>query len=84
MTLKEMMERRSAIYATEIDKAATDAELDALNTELRKLDMMIAEEERKAEAMADPDGRTAAVTAPIPGVATAGAPKQENRKVEED
>ena len=49
MTLKEMKERRAAIYATEIDNAQNDAELDKLQTELRKLDLMIAEEERKAE-----------------------------------
>lgn len=53
MTLKEMKERRAAIIATEIDKAKTDAELDALQTELRKLDMKIAEEEKR-EAQATP------------------------------
>jgi len=45
MTLKEMKERRAAIYATEIDNAQNDEELDKLQTELRKLDLMIAEEE---------------------------------------
>lgn len=64
MTLKEMQERRAAIYATEIDAAKTDAELDVLQTELRKLDMQIAEEEKRAAAQTDPVGRTAAVTTP--------------------
>jgi len=64
MTLKELKERRAAIYATEIDAAKTDAELDVLQTELRKLDMQITEEEKRAAAQADPVGRTAAVTAP--------------------
>jgi HK97 family phage major capsid protein len=64
MTLKEMRERRAAIYDTEIDAAKTDAELDVLQTELRKLDMQIAEEEKRAAAQTDPVGRTAAVTTP--------------------
>ncbi len=73
MTLKEMKERRAAIYATEIDNAQNDAELDKLQTELRKLDLMIAEEERKAE-----DDRTAVVNGQVPGVVQASA--QEQRK----
>lgn len=73
MTLKEMKERRAAIYATEIDNAQNDAELDKLQTELRKLDLMIAEEERKAE-----DDRTAVVNGQVPGVVQASA--QERRK----
>lgn len=73
MTLKEMKERRAAIYATEIDNAQNDAELDKLQTELRKLDLMIAEEERKAE-----DDRTAVVNGQVPGVVQASA--QEKRK----
>lgn len=71
MTLKEMQERRSAIYSTDIDKAQTDAELDALQTELRKLDMMIGEELKN---IAPPNERTAAVNAEIPGMVPAGAP----------
>lgn len=80
MTLKEMKERRSAIYATEIDKAKTDAELDALNTELRKLEMRIAEEERKEKENVDPDQRTSAVNGEIPDVVVTGAKAQEQRK----
>ena len=68
MTLKEMKERRAAIYATEIDNAQNDAELDKLQTELRKLDLMIAEEERKAE-----EDRTAVVNGQVPGVVQASA-----------
>ena len=41
-----MKERRAAIYATEIDNAQNDAELDKLQTELSKLDLMVAEEEK--------------------------------------
>ena len=80
MTLKEMKERRSVIYATEIDKAKTDAELDVLNTELRKLEMRIAEEERKEKEDADPDQRTSAVNGEIPDVVVTGAKAQEQRK----
>lgn len=61
MTLKEMKERRDAIYATEIDNAKTDAELDALQTELRKLEMKIAEEEKR-QAQTHP-----AATPPVTG-----------------
>ncbi len=85
MTLIEMQERRSAIYATEIDNAKTDAELNALETELRKLDLQIAEEQRKnaANVMADPVGRTAAVNAEIPGVVVAGAKPQNSRAADD-
>ena len=59
---------------------AMNAELDTLNEEIRSLQEL-------ADSIpdeADPDGRTAAVTGQVPGVVAAGAPKQENRKVEED
>lgn len=78
MTLKEMKERRAAIYATEIGAAKTDEDLDALQTELRKLDMMIAEEERNAEPVIE---RTAAVNGEIPAVVEAPT-KVEPRKEE--
>lgn len=81
MTLKEMKERRSAIFLSEIDAAKSDAELDALQTELRKLDILIAEEERKAPAASPVNERTAAVTAEVPGVVTAPAAQ---RKADED
>lgn len=81
MTLKEMLERRKAIYATEIDSAKDDKELDNLQTELRKLDLMIAEEERKAEVIDEKDERTAAVNS-APAVVIAGA--KEERKSEDD
>ncbi len=71
MNLKEMTERRSAIYETEIDKAQGEADLDALQTELRKLDLMISEEERKAASLVDE--RTAAVSSAVPGVVATGA-----------
>lgn len=73
-TLKEMKERRAAIFATEIDAAQSDADLDVLQTELRKLDMMIANEERAKNS--DPDGRTAAVNGEIPGIVAAAIPQQ--------
>jgi HK97 family phage major capsid protein len=96
MTLKEMKERRNAIYA-EIQAAKSNEEIDALELEARKLDLMIAEEERKAasaaasapaaSAAAAPPAaapvpeRTAAVNAEIPGVvAAASAPPQASRK----
>lgn len=79
MTLKEMKERRAAIYATEIDNAQNDAELDKLQTELRKLDLMIAEEERKAE-----DDRTAVVNGQVPGVVQASAQEQRKSVDEEE
>jgi HK97 family phage major capsid protein len=79
MTLKEMKERRAAIYATEIDNAQNDAELDKLQTEIRKLDLMIAEEERKAE-----DNRTAAVNEEIPVVVQASAQEQRKSVDEEE
>jgi len=78
MTLKEMKERRAVIYATEIDNAQNDTELDKLQTELRKLDLMIAEEERKAE-----DNRTAAVNGEIPVVVQASA-KEQRKAVDEE
>lgn len=85
MTLKEMKERRNAIYATEIDNAKTDQELDALQTELRKLDLLITEEERKAANEADPDNRTAAVNGEIPETVKSTANAQAQRKsVNED
>lgn len=87
MTLKEMQERRSAIYATEIDKAQTDAELDALQTELRKLDLMITEEQRKQapNVYAKPIiERTATVNGEIPGVVVSGAKPQEQRTADQD
>lgn len=74
-----MKERRAAIYATEIDNAQNDAELDKLQTELRKLDLMIAEEERKAE-----DNRTAAVNEEIPVVVQASAQEQRKSVDEEE
>lgn len=80
MTLKEMQERRAAIYDTEIDAAKTDAELDVLQTELRKLDMQIAEEEKRAAAQTDPVGRTAAVTTPDVVISNV---MQETRKSED-
>lgn len=79
MTLKEMKERRAAIYATEIDNAQNDAELDKLQTELRKLDLMIAEEERKAE-----NDRTAVVNDQVPGVVQASAQEQRKSVDEEE
>jgi len=79
MTLKEMKERRAAIYATEIDNAQNDAELDKLQTELRKLDLMIAEEERKAE-----NDRTAVVNGQVPGVVQASAQEQRKSVDEEE
>lgn len=79
MTLKEMKERRAAIYATEIDNAQNDEELDKLQTELRKLDLMIAEEERKAE-----DDRTAVVNGQVPGVVQASAQEQRKSVDEEE
>ena len=77
MTLKEMIARRSAIYATEIGAAKTDADLDALQTELRKLDLQIAEAQRTTTPVVE---RTAAVNAEVPGVVVAGA---ETRKTKD-
>lgn len=87
MTLAELIARRRAIYATDIPAAKTDADLDTLQTELRKLDLQIAEEQRKAPpAPAAPAAapatppvieRTEAVLTPVPPVVVAGA---ENRK----
>ena len=74
-----MKERRAAIYATEIDNAQNDAELDKLQTELRKLDLMIAEEERKAE-----NDRTAVVNGQVPGVVQASAQEQRKSVDEEE
>lgn len=82
MTLKEMKERRAAIYATEIDNAQNDAELDKLQTELRKLDLMIAEEERKTTA--NTDDRTAVVNGEVPGVVTSSASGQQQRKSDDE
>lgn len=74
MNLKEMMERRKAIVEIEIDKAESRDALDALDMELRKLDLQIAEEKRKAE----PE-RTQVVNSGVPGVVQA-AEVQETRK----
>lgn len=74
MTLQEMKERRDIIYSQEIDNAKTDAELDALQTELRKLDLKIAEEEKRAAKVE----RTEAVNAEIPGIVKESA--KESRK----
>ena len=81
MTLKEMQERRNAIYSTEIPAAKTNAEVDVLETELRKLDMMIAEELRKAAPVVE---RTEAVNSEIPGIVVANAKAQETRKVDDE
>lgn len=81
MTLKEMQERREAIFNTEIANAKDDKELDLLQTELRKLDLMIEEEKRKEE-----DGvteRTAVVNG-TPEIVGANAIGQENRKSDEE
>ncbi|HHY08302.1 MAG TPA: phage major capsid protein, partial [Corynebacteriales bacterium] len=59
---------------------AMNAELDTLNEEIRSLQELV----DSIPDEADPDGRTAAVTGQVPGIVVAGAPKQENRKVEED
>ncbi|HSW62569.1 MAG TPA: phage major capsid protein [Dissulfurispiraceae bacterium] len=93
MTLKEMIERRNAIYSTEIDNAKTDAELDALQTELRKLGLKIAEEEKRQEPAAAPSAaqkqedtvseRTKAVNSEIPAIVTAAAKGQEQRKCDD-
>lgn len=91
MTLKEMIERRDAIYSTEIDGAKTDAELDALQTELRKLDLKIAEEEKRQAQVTPPatkqdepfvSERTKAVNGEIPGIVIANEKGQEQRKVD--
>jgi HK97 family phage major capsid protein len=79
MTLEQMIERKNAIYATEIDKAQTREELTALDLELRKLDLMIAEEQRKAQP-APAVERTAVVNGEIPGIVVAAAKAQEARK----
>ena len=73
MTLKEMLERRKIITETEIEEAKTNDELDVLETELRKLDMMIAEEKRKIEEKkeAKTNDRTAAVNSETPGMVNA-------------
>lgn len=76
MTLKELQERRAAIVDTEIDAAKDEKELDTLQTELRKIDMKIAEEEKRAAQEADPVGRTAAVTAATPDMVISGAQAQ--------
>lgn len=59
---------------------AMNAELDTLNEEIRSLQELV----DSIPDEADPDGRTAAVTGQVPGVVVAGAPKHEDRKVEED
>lgn len=82
MTLKEMKERRSAIY-TEIQAAKTNEEIDKLELEARKLDLAIAEEERKTpptKPEEKPAERTAAVNDEIPGVVVSNAKGQEKRK----
>lgn len=81
MTLKEMKERRSAIY-TEIQAAKTNEEIDKLELEARKLDLAIAEEERKAQGEEGEEviERTAAVNGEIPGVVVSNAKAQEKRK----
>lgn len=88
MTLKEMKERRAAIYATEIGSAKTNEELDTLQTELRKLDIMIAEEEKKEQNATPPatesNERTAAVNGEIPGVVITSAKGQEQRQNADD
>ncbi|HHX11177.1 MAG TPA: phage major capsid protein, partial [Clostridiales bacterium] len=80
MNLKEMLERRKAIYETEVGNAKSNEELDVLQTELRKLDLMIAEEERKAKADEGQSERTAAVNGEIPGVVQTNVQSQEQRK----
>lgn len=81
MTLKEMQERREAIFNTEIANAKDDNELDLLQTELRKLDLMIEEEKRKEdEGVAE---RTAVVNG-TPEIVGANATGQENRKSDEE
>ena len=70
MTLKEMIERRNAIYAKEIGEAKTADEITALENEVRKLDILIAEEERKAKAAEPENERTAAVNS-APSIVTA-------------
>ena len=73
MNLKEMLERRKIITETEIEEAKTNDELDVLETELRKLDMMIAEEKRKIEEKKEvkTNDRTAAVNSETPGMVNA-------------
>lgn len=83
MTLKEMQERRSAIYATEIDKAKTDEELDALQTELRKLNLLI-EEAEKTEKQEKPAERTEAVNSEVPGIVKSSAAGQEKRTKDDE
>ena len=72
MNLKEMLERRKIITETEIEEAKTNDELDVLETELRKLDMMIAEK-RKIEEKKEvkTNDRTAAVNSTTPGMVNA-------------
>lgn len=87
MNLQEMIDRRNAIYATEIDAAPNDAALDALQTELRKLDLLIAEAQRNAPPAAptptaapvipQETERTQVVTGAVPGVVTAGVQTQQ-------
>lgn len=80
MTLKEMIERRGAIFLSEIDAAKSDTELDALQTELRKLDLLIAEEQRKAPPAPIAE-RTAAVTT-IPAIVNSSATEQRNESTD--
>lgn len=77
-----MLERRKAIYETEVGNAKSNEELDVLQTELRKLDLMIAEEERKAKAD-ETNERTAAVNNEVPGIVVTNATNQEARKTDD-
>ena len=81
MTLKQMIERRKAIYENEIDAAKTDEEINVLQTEIRKLDILIAEEERKAKsAEPEEEERTKAVNS-APAIVVSGHKQPETRKV---
>lgn len=83
MTLKEMQERRSAIYATEIGNAKSVEELDALATEVRQLDMWISEAE-KTEKKDKPAERTEAVNSEAPGIVKSNAAGQEKRTKDDE
>lgn len=73
MTLKQMQERRATIYSTEIDAAKSEVELDALETELRRLDDGI----RRMTEIDEVDLRTKVVTGQIPSVVVSNARSQQ-------
>lgn len=87
--LKAKNERKAAIN-TQAEASSDVTELRNLNRELDTLNAEIRSLQEMVDAMtdetdpADPDQRTAAVTGQIPGIVTAGAKGQEQRKTAEE